>query len=171
MNRFAASLTALLITVSSQGLAEPSDDIQTLMDEKLSMLDWGMYRIEQKLNQIEALTLFQKVKIYTTYDQSRDKIIIGLFDRFTIPTYAHQAEYTCEKNFAAIDEELNVELGRDVFDGKCVVCNFFSRNGWSQTQLTQPSQSLRDKFTLQGYFKGYTCDRDLYGTSISVSKN
>ena len=78
MNRFAASLTALLITVSSQGLAEPSDDIQTLMDEKLSMLDWGMYRIEQKLNQIEALTLFQKVKIYTTYDQSRDKIIIGL---------------------------------------------------------------------------------------------
>ena len=39
MNRFAASLTTLLITVSSQGLAEPSDDIQTLMDEKLSMLD------------------------------------------------------------------------------------------------------------------------------------
>ena len=171
MNRFAACLTALLITVSLQAGAEPSDNIQELMDEKLSMLDWGMYRIEQKLNQIEELTVFQKVKIYTTYDQSRDKIVIGLFDRVTIPTYAHQAEYTCEANFAASDEELNVELGKDIFDGKCVVCNFFSRNGWSQTQLTQSSRSFREKFILEGYFKGYNCQRELYGISISVSEN
>ena len=171
MNRLAASLTVLIITVSLHAGAEPSEDIQELMDEKLSMLDWGMYRIEQKLNQIEALTVFQKVKIYTTYDQSRDKIIIGLFDRVTVPTYAHQAEYTCEANFAAIDEELNVEFGKDVFDGKCVVCNFFSRNGWSQTQLTQSSRSFRKKFILEGYFKGYSCERELHGTSISVSKN
>ena len=171
MNKFAAFLLVLLITVSPHAVAEPSEDVQKLMDEKLSMLDWGMYRIEQKLNQIEALTVFQKVKIYTTYDQSRDKIVIGLFDRVTIPTYAHQAEYTCEANFAAIDEELNVELGKDIFDGKCVVCNFFSRNGWSQTQLTQSSRSFREKFILEGYFKGYNCERELYGISISVSEN
>ena len=58
MNKFAAFFTVLLITVSPHAVAEPSEDIQKLMDEKLSMLDWGMYRIEQKLNQIEALTVF-----------------------------------------------------------------------------------------------------------------
>ena len=60
MNKFAAFFTVLLIAVSPHAVAEPSEDIQKLMDEKLSMLDWGMYRIEQKLNQIEALTVFQK---------------------------------------------------------------------------------------------------------------
>ena len=64
MNKFAAFFLVLLITVSPHAVAEPSEDVQKLMDEKLSMLDWGMYRIEQKLNQIEELTVFQKVKIY-----------------------------------------------------------------------------------------------------------
>ena len=41
MNKFAAFFLVLLITVSPHAVAEPSEDVQKLMDEKLSMLDWG----------------------------------------------------------------------------------------------------------------------------------
>ena len=168
-NRAVCLVTIFFINMANQLSATPSSDMQTLMDTKTSMLDWGLYRLQEKLRNYETLRLLSNIDIQTTYDAEEDKIIIELFDTLRKPTTPSEVQNACEAIFQTVEEALLVENGKDVYNGKCLACNFFNHNGWSEPKLTEATQFIRGKFQLEYHLNDNSCSRALYGATFAVT--
>jgi len=77
-NRFTIYVVSILILATSQiVLAEPTPTIQYLMDEPVSMLDWGIYQMDKWLKTRSFVgSIEPKPDLQTTYDWDDNKIVI-----------------------------------------------------------------------------------------------
>ena len=107
--------TSLHATVSK---AEPSTHIETLMDQPLSMLDFGMYSVENFLNNINWE---EKNKPYfdVSYNWDADEIKIYLATWFKMFETYEAAEQECKFYFDKVDTAILMIIR----DGKDVVAN------------------------------------------------
>ena len=60
-NHAVCLVTIFFINIANQLSATPSSDMQTLMDTKTSILDWGLYRLQDKLRNENAGGILHQV--------------------------------------------------------------------------------------------------------------
>jgi hypothetical protein len=68
-----------LLLMSTSTHAEPSDDVRFLINEPLSVWDFGMYRLGNDLKDLSIMPSKQKFHILTTYHPDTNRIEILAF--------------------------------------------------------------------------------------------
>lgn len=151
---------------ASLSAAEPSSEVRTLMDRKLTMFDWGMFELKQQLTiaDIDATVGY-------VWDENQVRITVWNFDVGAAPKTMEQTKSDCEEVFAKIDEELWIKNGADRITEFCTFCNYFSHNGWTSEDLKEAQSKIKNRL-YYSYFDGSNkCTRKAYGTSIAVSSD
>ena len=160
---FRLALILLTLCCSKTVLAEPSSDISTLMNRKISLLDWGLFRLEQRLNETN-------LDPFVSYDWDENEIIIGILsDPFLKLDSMETAKSECEGIFSVFDSKLNIWDGED-FSAFCLMCDYFSHNGYTAPGLKEAAEALKQRVYYQAFKGQYKCKRKLYGTETSVSE-
>ena len=155
--------TILFITFASISSAEPSTHVQTLMDRPLSILDWGLFKLESRLQE-------RGIDATVSYLWNDDKILIKTHDndKNKKDHTMEQTQSECVKVFNSIDDVLLIENGDNVIGALCMVCAFFGHNGWTSKSLNTASENIKDRVYYQSYHWTNWCERKAYGKSVSV---
>jgi hypothetical protein len=153
------------MTLSTQAKAEPSAEVQTLMNRPVSMLDWGLYHLED---------LFFKDghKVFINYNWDENTIVIGYFmhGAFKSSSSMEEVEDFCKTKYNDFDSVLTILNGQNIIPEFCSWCQFFSHNGWTSDSLRGATEKLKDRIYYVSYSDSHICRRKVYGTTISVSK-
>ena len=157
-------LTILFTLVAPQLIAEPSTAVRTLMDSPLSMFDWGMFKLEKKLERLEPHR-------DVSYDYKDNKIIISSLSYIpgTPSKTMEETKTDCEKLFSEYDDILWIENGADLSKGNCMFCSYFSQNGWSYDSQKKAREDIKDRLYYRYNDFSNSCERKAYGTSIAIS--
>ena len=153
----------LLIGLASEARAEPSSEIKFLMDRPVSMLDWGMFKLQQHLKPFS-------MGITVSYKWKDNEIGIADFERGASVSSMEEAEALCKTTFARWDSSLLVKAGKDIIPDYCAACENFSHDGWSGEGLSEAKSKLKDRFVYLLGLDGYICERKLYEPTISIKK-
>ena len=155
-------LTALLIFGATAASAEPSSGVSALMNRPMSMLDWGMYKMRERLQQVDAT-------VYVDYNWEANEIRVfsyaGLASK---PSSMEEAKLKCDKSFAIWDGKLSISDGTEMFD-ICSICGLFSHNGFSFNGFDEAIKDLKERIYYGAYQGQYSCKRKLYGKTASTS--
>ena len=88
-------LTALLILGATGLSAEPSSGVSKLMNRPMSMLEWGMYRLEKELEAVVSYTT-------VNYSWDNNEILVNNFSGLSSKVSSmEEAKQNCDKTFAA----------------------------------------------------------------------
>ena len=157
-------LTILFTVVAPQLIAEPSTAVRILMDRPLSIFDWGMFKLEQRLERLE-------VPSYVSYHWDDNKITISTFSykRGVSSTTMEETKTDCEKVFLEYDDILWIKNGADRHKGNCIFCEYFSHNGWTNDTITKAREDMKDRLYYRYDDISNRCERKAYGTSVSIS--
>jgi hypothetical protein len=168
--RVILTATALIITLATQVLSEPSKNMRILMDSNVSILDWGMFKIDRELEKNGDLLHRFNLDHWVTYDWENDKIRI-VTHTFAVTTKTmEEAEVQCKEIFTVIDRVFLIKDGKDMFVESCQICDAFGHEGWSKSNLKKASLGVKDKFELISVNSRHRCSRKLYGAAVTVSK-
>ena len=150
--------------------AEPSTHIKTLMDQPLSMLDWGLYSVENFLENHTHWEEENKPTFSVSYDWDPDEIKIYV-SRWSkkFETY-EAAEQECKFYFDKIDTSLLIRDGKDILDDYQVYGNFFTHNGWKTDSMDNAKKNVGNRTVLKIKFGSHTCSRKLMASKFSVTK-
>ena len=156
-------IAIIFVTMATHANPEPSNEISAFINRPLSLLDWGMYQVKEKL---KMGSIDQPSVIY---DWERNKIIISpaIDFRPQLGITMRHAKEKCEKQFSEFDKILMVQPKIDSF---CLPCTYFSQIGFTNEDLINEAEELVHRF----YYKmhvgvpGFTCERKVYDTSITV---
>ena len=156
------SLILLTLCCYKTVLAEPSNDISKLMNRQISLLDWGLFRLEQRLNETDY-------DVFVTYSWDENEITIGtISDGNRKIESMETAKRDCDEIFSDFDDKLFI------FDGKdfsfCYICDFFTHNGYTAPGLKEAAETLKQRVYYRAWRGQYSCKRKLYGTATSVSE-
>ncbi|MDA9673618.1 hypothetical protein N9U01_04315 [Paracoccaceae bacterium] len=155
-------LTISLIFGATAASAEPSSGIKTLMDRPMSMLDWGMYRLQKELEASDS-------KTYVSYSWQNNEILVSSFSGLASKVSSmEEAKQNCDKRFAAWDIELLIFDGKEQY-GFCSICDFFNHNGFSYKGFDEVIKDVKERIYYAAREGKYNCRRKLYGTSTSTS--
>ena len=156
-------LTISLIFGATAASAEPSSGIEALMDRPMSMLDWGIYRVQKSMQSVESET-------YVSYNWKSNEILINNYSRiYSEVSSMEEAKQSCDKRFALWDKELFIADGEDKYDGLCSICSSFGHNGFSFKGFDEAIKDLKERIYYGAQEGKYFCKRKLYGTSSSTS--
>lgn len=154
--------------------SEPSTPIQTLMDRPMSLLDWGMYRLQKILTERESWLEDWKVKpdsVNVYYDWESDEIFITINRLFKRPNSYEEAETDCKEDFNQVDAFVYIKEGKDTLSDFSFVGNQFTHNGWEDSKVKDAAAKISSRFVVMINLGTYSCKRELMNTSISVVKN
>lgn len=159
---FRLALLLLTLCCGKTVLAEPSSDISTLMNRQISLLDWGLFRLEQSLNETDH-------DVFVSYGWDENEITIGtISDPHSKIESMEIAKRDCDEIFSDFDAKLLIWDGEDF--SFCQICNFFTHNGYTAPGLKEAADSLKQRVFYQAWRGQYSCKRKLYGTVTSVSE-
>ena len=123
-------LTISLIFGATAVSAEPSSGVSALMNRPMSMLDWGMYRLQKELEASVRRT-------YVNYSWDNNEILVSNYSGLSSKVSSmEEAKQNCDKTFAAWDVELMIDDGKDRLSSYCSVCSYFKNNGFSSMIFT-----------------------------------
>ena len=155
-------LTISLIFGATAVSAEPSSGISALMNRPMSMLDWGMYKMRERLQQVDAT-------VYVDYNWESNEIRVFSYAGLANEVISmEEAKLNCDKSFALWDGQLSVSDGTELYD-ICIICGLFSHNGFSFTGFDEAMKDLKERVYYGAYQGQYFCKRKLYGKSASTS--
>ena len=158
--------TLFLTFLASLSSAEPSSEVQTLMNRNLTIFDWGMFKLEQKLDSSDI-----NIPLSVSYSWDENQVTIALWN-FAInqdPKSMEQTKSDCKKVFGEIDGLLFIEDGADRVEGYCSFCQQFSHNGWTSDALSEAREKVKNRLYYSYSDGSNRCTRKAYGTSIAVS--
>ena len=157
-------LTISLILGATAVSAEPSSDISKLMNRSVSLLDWGLYLLEQELKETGN-------NVYANYSWEENEIVIKTLKEINGDTARsmEEAKRDCDTLFGEYDRKLHIRNGKDIL-GLCIICDFFANNGYTAPGLEEASKSIKQRVYYVAYGVWHNCRRKLYGTSTSVSQ-
>ena len=169
--KFLYTATALiLLSHSTAASAEPSEHVKTLMNRPLSLLDWGIYKLKEHLNEHpDWANNRSPLMTYVTYDWEKDSIQAGFLFTEGASSY-EEAVQICDAKYKVIDRSFLVSKGQDLSPGYCYVCSEFSHNGWTSPEVEKAQEKIKNKVSVNVQLNGYSCSRELYGTKVSVSQ-
>ena len=159
-------LTISLILGATTASAEPSSGVSALMERPMSMLDWGMYRLQKELEASDSRT-------YVSYSWDNNEILVSNYSGLSSKVSSmEEAKQNCDKRFAAWDIELLILDGKEQY-GFCSICSYFNHNGFSYKAFDEVIKDVKERIYYVATEGEYFCKRKLYGTSssTSVSKN
>lgn len=156
--------TVFLTFFGSLSTAEPSSEVQTLMDQKLTIFDWGMFELKQDLRRADI-----DASVGYNWDENQVTIAIWNFNFSGNPNTMEQTKSDCEGFFAKIDQVLWINDGTDRTEDYCVFCSYFSHNGWTTQSLKEARQKIKNRLYYSYSDGSNKCTRKAYGTSIAVS--
>ena len=163
------TMIALLVTLVTKVGAEPSTNMRVLMDSSISILDWGMFQIERKLEKHGDLLLRYNLDHWVTYNWENDTIHIMTHTFADTTKTMEEAEVQCKKIFRIIDRVFLIKDGKDMI-GDCQICQAFGHEGWSKSHLKKASLGIKNKFELKSVNRRHKCSRKLYGETVTVSQ-
>ena len=106
-------LIALLMTFGPQVGAEPSKAIEKLMESPVSLLDWGMFGIERKIEKNGEFAQ-KNIEFWTRYNFEEDKINLHAFTwKTSLSMEASEAQ--CKNVFQVIEKTFQMLDGKDIF--------------------------------------------------------
>ncbi len=127
--------------------AEPSTHIRTLMDRPLSMLEWGMYKTEKRLNnriaELKWSTKDQPVRAEVSYDWDADNIVIEIYHYYNLAQKYKLAEADCKFYFESIDLNLLISDGNNIGNFS-LFGNLFKHNGWQTEAMVEAIEKISE---------------------------
>ncbi len=163
-------LAIIFMTFATQASAEPSSDIRLLMERPITLLEWGMYKMRLDIDEFGNPN---DDIIDVSYDWDQNRIYIRKWiikDRYSI-SFMEQAKSICKLEFIFFDNRMQIRDGKNVIPEYCSACDYFKHRGFSLKPVTEAAEKLQERFYYSLSVDGYICERKVYGTSISVSKN
>jgi len=171
------SVMVLLFVVFSVNVAdaEPSSNMHYLMNEPVSMMDWGLLNIDRSLQADGRLSKYGNTITY--YDWDKNRIIIDM--AITGATSKEQAKEWCRD----IVSQIRTFLGINERDGKpffsrSYLYNYFSHEGFHKN--TEPEgldkeldiiAIIQVRILYKGNAESVKCEAPLLGTSIMFEEN
>ena len=151
--------------------AEPSTHIRTLMDRPFSMLDWGMYSVQNFLNDNTDWVEKDKKFFTVRYDWVPDEIrIIATDFSRKFDTY-ELAEQECKIYLDKVDAILMIKEGKDVVANFHYYGTFFTHNGWETESMDNAAKNISDRTLILIRFYSHSCSRKLMAPKFSVTKS
>jgi len=152
----------IVITIFASHLrSEPSSDVRTLMEEPVSIFDWGLYRLQKMFDSSTTYAL-------VNYDWEQNKIIIisNGIDLEKRNLTMDQTKTDCEKVFSDFDKMLLIGM-----ENYCSFCGFFSHSGYSNERLRKAQETIIDRLHYRYFDYSNTCNRKATEKSVSISSN
>lgn len=153
-------------------MAEPTANIQYLMNEPVSMFDWGIYRLDKYFEDIH-IDGAQSIFYWTDYDWSKN--IINL--NFTIETNTKSRDEAKEIGKSLINKVrhslgVDPDMGKP-YGGNSRLYEYFSHNSSKDNKEPKGIESELEKITVIEVLviagegkKGLKCQAPLLGTKI-----
>jgi len=157
-------LTIFLMFFASLSAAEPSSEVQTLMNRKLTIFDWGMFELKQQLRSSDI-----NASVGYNWDENKVNISVWNFNFSEDRNTMEQTKSACEEVFAKIDEVLWIQNGTDRAKEYCNFCSYFSHNGWTSDSLREAQGKIKNRLYYSYADGSNRCTRKAYGTSVAVS--
>ena len=153
--------------VSPCALAEPTPGIQYLMEEPVSMLEWGLHRLSSHL---QASLGANSGTAETRYWWATNRIQIRL-TLIDTPPSVEEARNVCAKTIDWVRGTLAVVDGQPQLSGVSAVPSFFSHHGFrgrNEPQALGPELDARTEIHVDFHFKEphqVRCRGELLGTN------
>ena len=160
---------SLVIGLKTLVYAEPSKDVQTFINEPVTMLDWGMFklglRFEKYLEDRPSVILGVPP---VTYDWDANSIIIKLIKIMEDnPDNMETALDWCNWEIYV----LNRKFRKYENDGFCEICSDFKPKGFITSAMERDIQELKKRIKYHFLMGDYICEQNLYsGDSVSIRK-
>jgi hypothetical protein len=181
------ALTALILVAAPVG-ADPSPVIRQLMNEPVSMLDWGLLRLETYLQdyvraarQIGPIAGSRPVAlVQTSYDFDKNEIHIEFaFDSSDV--YATSTQDACKQALTAIRHTLVMK--RDDGTYLAYFYHFFLHNGFTTSEVSTKVVPIAELLKLvridvslfgrppKDAHRQFECTGSLLGTSVQYQED
>jgi hypothetical protein len=153
-------------------MAEPSSKIQYLMDEPVSMLDWGMIWIDESL---KGTLAEYRTSTITYYDWNENRIIISLSELGSTigVTSKEKAKEKCRTIVSSIRTFLGInEKDGKPYSEKSNLYSYFSHSGFQRSQPEGLYEELdnitviRIMIFIEGVGEPVKCEAPLLGNKI-----
>ena len=136
-----------ILSWSNVTYAEPTSNIRYLMNDSITMLDWGMYQLEMQVDAFAPKDCFP----YVYYDWDKNRIIITL-DSIGIerPTEV-EAKKWCRKSIGEIKScfQIDPEKGKPYAKNGCSSLHFkFKHRGYKDKSLPENLYKELDNITV-----------------------
>lgn len=165
----------IALVLAGAGCGKPGSNIGYLLNEPFSMLDWGIYRINQKLDEHELSAIDAKKKIIYDMDKNRFEILVSARRfKFFKAVNDSTARSFCEDAIGEIKQILSIDhqTGKRMMPAFSMELFFWhpgSRNrGWP----TNMGKSLEEITSVHVYMpmrpqgKRLSCSSDLLSTQV-----
>jgi hypothetical protein len=128
-------------TCSPYGYAEPSSVVEYLMDDPVTMLDWGLYRVEERTSSMQFKNLVNSNSFaYYSWNKNRITVGFGVYpSNGSLP--ANLAEETCE----AVTMEVRNRFGTNTkksFREVVGIAKFFDHAGFEHND--KPAKFMQE---------------------------
>jgi hypothetical protein len=151
--------------------AEPTSSIQYLMNEPVSMLDWGIYRITNRLEKNLQLGVVPFSQ-HASYDWDKNRIIIDI--AVIGGTLNEEAKGWCRAVVSKIRTLMYInDKGNSMFNEGASSMYFSHYAGYAKKSEPEGLYKELDNITLirvyvstEGMKKPVSCEAPLLGTSI-----
>ena len=152
-------------------IAEPSEYVRTLMQQPITMLDWGMFKMEKSLQESSAWSHDEQPDwFHVSYEWEGNKIAIYVVRNGEFPSSYEDAESVCKDDYKRIDQHFLVTEGKLQFPKICKFCDMFSHGGWTNEQLSAAKVNVINDAIVEVVVGNYRCSRELLATEFSISK-
>jgi hypothetical protein len=167
-----------LATQAQPSWAEATQTVLKVMNEPLSMFDWGMYRLEERLqNVLEVRFGKNRPPLVVSYDNSlnRLQIFVGGIEKFQ---NEQEAKRFCKAvvKYIKMDLFINVDTGDLVDERAGSAAGRYFMHLYGETQAEKAAAKEIDKLTEIGVnvvtkdMRIFFCRAPLLGTDIFFSE-
>ncbi|MEW6671311.1 MAG: hypothetical protein AB1427_06380 [Thermodesulfobacteriota bacterium] len=170
-------IVSLLAAGATPSLAEPDEGASFLINDSVSMLDFGIYKLENEIRAIRndlTIRFEPPYSAFVDYDWDKNKIMIVLSygDPGDPPVKEIKSEITTV--VAALKKKFGVTPAGDPFEkgGFSSIGDYFSHRGYTRKNTPRNLRRDIDKlveikilFYVQNYSRYFECRNRLVGSS------
>lgn len=171
-------LTVLLLGLTTRLAAEPNETARFLMNDPITLMDFGMYRLEKDIRAFQEKLAIKQQKPHTVlvdyfWDDNRIKIILSYGDTLNPPKMEIEAEI--RRVVARLKEKFGIDTSGNVrgVGGYSAVAEYFSHRSFvSQGRPTGIEKEI-DKmveikvvYYVQNYTRYFECRNLLVGSPV-----
>lgn len=128
----AVCLLMVLLPMSDSARAEPTDTVRGLMDSPVSMLDWGIYNLQEQVNRCIETFTGDDWSADVRYEWDTNRIVIRVMDLIREPTDEANAMWWCTLLLEETRSCLGVDrtTGKPISGDRTFVEGFFKHSGY-----------------------------------------
>lgn len=162
------------VGLAQSAIAGPDATVKKFMNQHVSLLDWGMFHVQNDIEQ-DVANKFEKIYTNVYYDFSRNEIVINLLNtQSRVSEDNDEAKRMCKR----ILNEVRDRGGVDTDTGKLMkwvgsnslYAAEFSNNGFDYDGIDDERPMLDEKMVIYVRYKGASCSGDLVSTVVNYQE-